>query len=169
LEERARYWTENAKIIHHEICQRAWNPEINSFVSTFDGDRLDASLLLMSELHFLKPDDPRFISTIAAIEKYLRRGDYLLRYDEQDDFGLPETAFIVCTFWWILALTYIGETERARKLFENILSKRNHLGLLSEDLDPVTGELWGNFPQTYSMAGIIKCAMRLSIPWNDVF
>ena len=169
LEDRAAYWIENARMIHDEICSRAWNPELNSFVSTFDGDRLDASLLLMGELRFMKPDDPRFINTIAAVEKHLQRGDYLLRYDEEDDFGFPETAFIVCTFWWILALAYIGETEKARGLFENILSMRNHLGLLSEDLDPETGELWGNFPQTYSMVGIVMCAIRLSIPWHEAF
>lgn len=169
LAERAEYWSEHAKIIHDTICKEAWNPGLNSFVSTYGGDRLDASLLLMSELRFLEPDDPRLASTITAIEKQLRRGDYLLRYDEQDDFGLPETAFIVCTFWWILALTYVGQTTRARELFENILSKRNHLGLLSEDVDPVSGELWGNFPQTYSMVGIVQCAIRLSVPWHDAF
>ena len=169
LDERARYWHDNAREMHAEICRQAWNPELNSFVSTFGGDRLDASLLLMGELRFLEPDDPRFSGTIAAVEKFLRRGNYLLRYDEQDDFGMPETAFVVCTFWWILALTYIGETDRARELFENILSKRNHLGLLSEDVDPLTGELWGNFPQTYSMVGIVQCAIRLSILWHDAF
>jgi GH15 family glucan-1,4-alpha-glucosidase len=169
LSERADYWRDNARQMHDEICRQAWNPALNSFVSTFGGDRLDASLLLMGELRFLEPGDPRFAGTIAAVEKHLRRGNYLLRYDEQDDFGMPETAFIVCTFWWILALTYIGETARARELFENILSKRNHLGLLSEDVDPATGELWGNFPQTYSMVGIVQCAMRLSTPWHDAF
>ena len=100
----------------------AWNPELKSFVSTFGGDQLDASLLLMGEFQFLASDDPRFASTVHAIEKRLRRGDFLLRYDEEDDFGRPETAFLVCTLWWILALAQIGEKTRARDLFEKVLA-----------------------------------------------
>jgi GH15 family glucan-1,4-alpha-glucosidase len=109
------------------------------------------------------------VGTVRAVEKHLQRGDFLLRYDEEDDFGLPETAFLVCTLWWILALAHIGEKEKARKLFENVLSKRNHLGLLSEDLMHDTGELWGNFPQTYSMVGLIQCAARLSLSWEEAY
>lgn len=169
LTDRELFWNGHANRIHAEICASAWNPEINSFVSTFGGDRLDASLLLMAEFQFLAPNDPRFVGTVAAVEKHLRRGDFLLRYDEEDDFGLPETAFLVCTLWWIMALAQIGEKERARKLFENVLSKRNHLGLLSEDVMSDTGELWGNFPQTYSMVGLIQCAARLSMTWDEAY
>lgn len=169
LPDRAAAWESHATQIHGVICAAAWNAQLGSFVSTFGGDRLDASLLLMVELQFLKADDPRFASTVACIEKQLRRGDFLLRYDEEDDFGLPETAFLVCTQWWILALAQIGEKERARALFAQVLARRNHLGLLSEDVASETGELWGNFPQTYSMVGLIQCAMRLSISWDDAF
>jgi len=169
LPERARYWCGHAETIHQEICDKAWNAGMNSFVSTFGGDRLDASLLLMGEFQFLAADDPRLAGTVAAIEQHLRRGDFLLRYDEEDDFGLPETAFLVCTEWWILALAQIGQKERARELFEKVLARRNHLGLLSEDVAPETGELWGNFPQTYSMVGLIQCATRLSIPWDAAY
>jgi GH15 family glucan-1,4-alpha-glucosidase len=126
-------------------------------------------LLLLGPLGFLKRDDPRLHSTVATIERELRRGDFLLRYAQPDDFGMPETAFIVCTFWWIQALAQIGERERARELFENLLANRNSLGLLSEDIDPVTHALWGNYPQTYSMVGIVTCAMRLSERWEDAF
>lgn len=84
-------------------------------------------------------------------------------------FGLPQTAFVVCTFWWIQALALVGERARAREEFEKLLSRRNRFGLLSEDSDPLTGELWGNFPQTYSLVGIIMCAMRLSARWDDAF
>jgi GH15 family glucan-1,4-alpha-glucosidase len=169
LSERAAYWDGHASRIHQAICESAWNADLGSFVSTFGGDRLDASLLLMAEFQFLKPSDARFVGTVRAIEKHLRRGDFLLRYDEEDDFGLPETAFLVCTQWWILALAQIGEKERARELFEIVLSKRNHLGLLSEDVAPDTGELWGNFPQTYSMVGLIQCAARLSMSWDAAY
>jgi GH15 family glucan-1,4-alpha-glucosidase len=169
LPDRAEYWNRHAQTIHAEICSKAWNPEMNSFVSTFGGDRLDASLLLMSEIQFLPPLDERMVGTVRAVERNLQRGDFLLRYDEEDDFGLPETAFLVCTLWWILALSHMGEKEKARKLFENVLSKRNHLGLLSEDLMHDTGELWGNFPQTYSMVGLIQCAARLSLTWDEAY
>ncbi|HJW54778.1 MAG TPA: glycoside hydrolase family 15 protein [Burkholderiaceae bacterium] len=169
LEDRAEFWASHAQNIHQTICASAWNPELGSFVSTFGGSSLDASLLLMGEFQFLAPDDPRFVATVATIEKHLLRGDFLLRYDEEDDFGRPETAFLVCTLWWILALAQIGQKERARELFEKVLSKRNHLGLLAEDVDPKTGEQWGNFPQTYSMVGLIQCAVRLSILWDEAY
>ena len=169
LQERAAYWATHAQSIHTVICESAWHAGLGSFVSTFGGDRLDASLLLMVELQFLQPDDPRFAGTVSAIETHLRRGDFLLRYDEEDDFGLPETAFLVCTLWWIQALAQMGQKERARELFTKVLSRRNHLGLLAEDVASETGELWGNFPQTYSMVGLIQCAMRLSISWDDAF
>ena len=91
----------------------------------------------------------------------------MFRYKAADDFGEPENAFNICTFWYIDALAVIGRADEARELFENMLASRNHLGLLSEDIDPETGDLWGNFPQTYSMAGIISAAMRLSQSWDD--
>jgi pentatricopeptide repeat protein len=93
----------------------------------------------------------------------------LFRYEAPDDFGTPETSFIVCTFWYIDALVAVGRREEARELFENMLRARNSHGLLSEDLDPATGELWGNFPQTYSMVGLINSAMRLSKSWEEAF
>ncbi len=116
---------------------------------------------------FLTAEDPRFGRTVEAIEKELRDGPYLFRYRTPDDFGAPRTAFNICTFWYIDALCALGRREEARALFENMLTRRNPVGLLSEDLDPVTGALWGNFPQTYSMVGLISCAMRLSRSWED--
>jgi len=91
----------------------------------------------------------------------------MMRYASRDDFGVPENAFNICTFWYVNALASIGRKHEARALFENMLARCNHLGMLSEDIDPVTGELWGNFPQTYSMVGIITAAMRLSRAWED--
>ena len=162
-------WRDAATTIREAILARAWNSELNAFSATFDGGDLDASLLLMHELGFLTADDPRFIGTVAAVERVLKRGQHLFRYAMADDFGLPRTAFIVCTFWYIEALAAMGRREEARALFEQILACRNSLGLLSEDIDPESGELWGNFPQTYSMVGLIKCAMRLSQAWEDAF
>jgi GH15 family glucan-1,4-alpha-glucosidase len=91
----------------------------------------------------------------------------MFRYIAPDDFGAPETSFSICTFWYIEALATIGRRDEARVLFENMLQRRTALGLLSEDVDPVTGELWGNFPQTYSLVGLIHAAMRLSVSWES--
>ena len=99
--------------------------------------------------------------------KALKRGHHLFRYIAADDFGEPENAFNICTFWYIEALSAMGEHEAAREMFEHILECRNPLGLLSEDINPEDLTLWGNFPQTYSMAGIINVAMRLSRNWED--
>jgi len=99
------------------------------------------------------------------LQKRLTRQGFLLRYDDRDDFGMPSTSFNICTFWLADALFAIGRVEEARAIFEALLARRNHVGLLSEDIDPATGDLWGNFPQTYSMVGIIVTAMRLSRDW----
>lgn len=107
-----------------------------------------------------------FVGTLEALEKDLRRGNDMLRYSAPDDFGEPVTAFNVCTFWLIEALHRTGRTEEARELFEEMLSRRTAAGLLSEDIDPQNGELWGNYPQTYSLVGIINCAVLLSKPWS---
>ena len=169
LAEPSSRWRTEADRIHAVIAARAWSAKHGSFVSTFEGGQLDASLLLLAELGFLKADDPRFAGTVAAVERELRRGDFIFRYAQPDDFGAPQNAFVVCTFWYIDALAALGRRDEARALFEATLAKRNRLGLLSEDLDPATGELWGNFPQTYSMVGLINSATRLSIPWDQAF
>ena len=169
LGERAEHWRTQADRIHAVIVARAWNAKRSSFVVTFEGEALDASLLLLAELGFLHADDPRFAGTVAAVERDLRRGDFVFRYAEADDFGKPANAFVVCTFWYINALAALGRRDEARALFEAMLARRTRLGLLSEHIDPATGELWGNFPQTYSMVGMIKCATRLSIPWHQAF
>ena len=166
---RAEYWQRHARQMHEKIVAEAWNPKLNSFVESFGGGELDASLLLLQHMGFVAADDPRFVGTVEAVEKRLRRGDFLLRYATPDDFGTPHNAFTVCTFWYIDALAAIGRRDEARALFEKILAHRNHVGLLSEDLDPKTGELWGNFPQTYSMVGLITSAMRLSKSWEEAF
>ena len=169
LPDRARYWRAHADRMHTVICERSWNAKLKAFVGTMDGDTLDASLLRLNEVGFLAADDPRFASTVTAIESELRRGDFIFRYSEQDDFGTMENAFLVCTFWYINALAAIGRRDEARALFENVLAHRNPHGLLSEDIDPKTGELWGNFVQTYSMVGIIDSAIRLSAEWDQVY
>lgn len=169
LTQRADYWRGKASEIHATICRRSWSEKKQSFVSAFEGDLLDASLLLMHDLGFLPADDPRFIKTVTAIERELKHGNYIYRYKEPDDFGVPENAFVVCTFWYIYALVALNRTDEARDLFANLLHKRSRHGLLSEHIDPRNGELWGNFVQTYSMVGLINSAIRLSVRWDSAF
>jgi GH15 family glucan-1,4-alpha-glucosidase len=169
LADRAAYWREQAARLHGVIAARCWNPARRSFVATMDGDALDASLLRLNELGFLADDDPRFASTVAAIERELKRGDFVFRYAEPDDFGEPRNAFLVCTFWYINALAALGRREEARALFETVLACRNRHGLLAEHIDPRTREQWGNFVQTYSMVGLISSAVRLSVRWDQAF
>jgi GH15 family glucan-1,4-alpha-glucosidase len=168
LPDRVGHWRGRADQIRQTVLDQAWNPALSSFAASFGGEDIDASLLLMHEVGFLAPDDPRFAGTVAAVERQLRRGPYLFRYVAPDDFGQPENAFVVCTFWYIDALIAQGRTSEARDLFQNMLACRNPLGLLSEDINPETNELWGNFPQTYSLVGLINCAMKLSRTWEDV-
>lgn len=164
--QRAEFWAGRAQVIHTKIVEQAWNPKRQCFVESFGGSDLDASVLLMAEVGFLPPKDPRFMSTVQILEDVLCDGPYMRRYEAEDDFGRPETAFNVCSFWRVDALARVGQVGRARECFEELLARRNPAGLLSEDLHPATGELWGNFPQTYSMVGIINGAVRLSAPWD---
>jgi GH15 family glucan-1,4-alpha-glucosidase len=166
--ERAQFWSARAHTIREAVLERSWSPKRKAFVESFDGEKLDASVLLMSEIGFIAPNDGRFVQTVERIQQVLGNGPHLFRYEDADDFGKPETAFNVCAFWHLDALTRIGRREEAREHFEELLRSRNHLGLMSEDTAPKTGEPWGNFPQTYSMVGIINGAMRLSRSWETV-
>jgi GH15 family glucan-1,4-alpha-glucosidase len=167
LTERVQHWRGRAEQIREKILSSAWNAELGHFADAFGGDRLDASLLLMADTGFIDAKDPRYVATVEAIGKGLRRGHGLYRYIAPDDFGAPETSFTICTFWYVEALAAIGRRDEARALFETVLARRNPLGLLSEDLGFDDGEAWGNFPQTYSHVGLISAAMHLSRPWQD--
>jgi GH15 family glucan-1,4-alpha-glucosidase len=167
LKDRAAYWNAIAEPIHAALLDRAWNEKRGAFTAAFGSDDLDASVLLLPDLGVVDVDDPRFVSTVSAMERELVREKHVMRYAREDDFGLPVTAFLICRFWLIDALWSLGRREAAHDLFTDALDHRNRYGLLSEDVDPQTGELWGNFPQTYSMAGLILSAMRLSRSWED--
>lgn len=168
IADRAAHWRTEAKRLQADILERAWNPHRNVFTAAFGEDVLDASTLLLHGVGFIAADDPRYIATVEAIGRELRHDNTVFRYRTPDDFGTPETTFNICTFWYIDALTAIGRRDEARALFEAMLARRNPLGLLSEDLDPYTGEAWGNFPQTYSLVGLIHSAMNLSKRWEEV-
>lgn len=168
LADRAAFWNDRAAKVRATIDQRAWNADLGRFAATFEGDELDASLLQLVDLRFIEAKDPRNVATVAAIEAGLRKGSYLLRYAIPDDFGAPQTAFNICTFWLVEALYLAGRIDEARELFEEMLGRRTTAGLLSEDIGFADGELWGNYPQTYSLVGLINCAVLLSRPWTAV-
>lgn len=168
LDDRADFWRERAETVRRTIERSAWFEEGKRFAATFGGDDLDASLLQLVDMRFLDPADPRFLATFEAVEKGLRRGEHMLRYADEDDFGRPETAFNFCTFWLIEALHLAGRQGEARALYSKMLERLTPAGLLSEDTDFETHELWGNYPQTYSLVGLINCAGLLSKPWSAV-
>ena len=167
LDDRAKLWRKRAATVRRTIEKQAWLSAEERFAATFGGDELDASLLQLLDMRFLEAGDPRFVNTFNAVEKELRRGEHMLRYAAEDDFGLPETAFNFCTFWFIEALHLVGRHEEARELYMKMLERLTPAGLLSEDTDFASGELWGNYPQTYSLVGLINCAGLLSKPWTS--
>jgi GH15 family glucan-1,4-alpha-glucosidase len=168
LPQRAAYWQAHAVQMRELLLARAWNEKRRAFTESLGGEHLDASVLLMAEVGFIDPRDPRFVATVDALEGALSDGPYMRRYEAPDDFGQPETAFNICSFWRLDALARIGRRDEAREIFEAMLAVRNPLGLLSEDTHAASGEMWGNFPQTYSMVGLINGAVRLSAPWDTV-
>lgn len=165
---RAAYWQATASTLRERLLSLAWSDRRQAFVGAFGGEHLDASVLLLPELGLLPATDPRFVATVDAIGRELATGELLYRYRHADDFGLPESTFTICGFWYVNALAGVGRIEEARERFGKLLARRSPLGLLSEDVHPVSGELWGNFPQTYSMVGIIASALRLSRHWEEV-
>ena len=166
LNEEARRWREIADQIHAEVCERRFDRELNSFVQAYGSKRLDASLLLIPLVGFLPASDPRVQGTLQAIEeKLLINREFVLRYETENVAdGLPagEGAFLACSFWLVDNYILQARYAEARKLFDRLLSRCNDLGLLSEEFDPVTGRLLGNFPQAYSHVGLINCALSLS-------
>jgi GH15 family glucan-1,4-alpha-glucosidase len=167
LAERAAYWGGVADALQARLLEEAWNEKVGAFTTAFGNDDLDASVLLLPEIGLLEPGDPRFARTVEAIERELLRGEHVMRYASHDDFGVPESAFLICRFWLIDAWWKLGRRSQALEMFTDALRYRNRYGLLAEDIHLKTGQLWGNFPQTYSMAGLILTAMRLSRSWED--
>ncbi len=148
--------------IREDIMQNAWNNDVKAFTQSYGSSDLDASVLLMEPYGFIDARDPKYVSTVNAIERELSNDGLLYRYKNKDDFGLPSSSFTICTFWFINSLYKIGEVQKAKKLFDKLLSYSNHLGLFSEDIDFKTKRLLGNFPQAYSHLALIETAINLS-------
>jgi GH15 family glucan-1,4-alpha-glucosidase len=164
--ESGHQWRDIANEIHAEICERGFDPDINSFVQAYGSKCVDASLLLMPLVGFLPAADPRVRGTLKAIEdRLLIDREFVLRYETENPAdGLPpgEGAFLACSFWLVDNYVLQGRHEEARKLFDRLLARCNDVGLLAEQLDPLTGRMLGNFPQAYSHVGLINSALNLS-------
>jgi len=167
MTERAAHWSDVANGIQSRLLEQSWNGKRGAFTAAIGVDELDASVLLLPEIGLVEVGDPRFVRTVDAIEHELLRGKHVMRYASEDDFGLPESAFLICRFWLIDVWWKLGRREKAMDMFNDALRYRNRYGLLAEDVHLQTNELCGNFPQTYSMAGLILTAMRLSRSWED--
>lgn len=148
--------------IRKDIMDHAWNEEKQAFTQSYGSSHMDASVLLMESYGFIDAKDPKFVSTVLAVEQDLSNDGLLYRYKNEDDFGEPSSSFTICTFWFINSLFKIGQEEKALKHFEQLLSYSNHLGLFSEDIDFKTKRLLGNFPQAYSHLALIECAINFS-------
>lgn len=167
----AKRCLESAAQIKEDILKSGWNDKMQSFTMFYGSEEMDASVLLMLHYGFLDKTDPRMITTVQQIYKYLVKDDFTLRYSADDGFGVPENAFLVCTFWMINALYLIGEVQKARMMFENVLKCANPLGLFSEHIEIATHRLTGNFPQGYSHLALIQTVFLLETDynWSDAF
>jgi len=157
----AKKWYALRNEIFDDIHDNAWNKKKRAFTQSYGSDYLDASVLLMEQYGFINANDKKYVQTVKSIEKELLEDNLMYRYKNDDDFGLPSSSFTVCTFWFINSLNKIGEKEKAKKLFENLLRFSNHLGLFSEDIDFKSKRLLGNFPQAYSHLALIDTAIEL--------
>ncbi len=155
-------WKAVREEIYQDIYENGWNEEKQAYVQYYGSSDLDASTLLMQSYGFIEADDPRFVSTVQATEKELCQDGLMFRYKNKDDFGEPSSSFTICTFWLIDSLYKIGEEEKAKNMFDTLLSYSNHLGLFSEDIDFKTKRLLGNFPQAYSHLALIETAANFS-------
>lgn len=155
-------WIGLREEIKNDIHEKAWNPSVGAYTQFYGSDALDASILLMEQYGFIDALDERYIKTVKATERELSFEGLLYRYKNKDDFGTPTSSFTVCTFWFINSLYKIGEVNKAKDLFDQLLSYSNHLGLFSEDLDFKTKRLLGNFPQAYSHLALIDVAITFN-------
>jgi GH15 family glucan-1,4-alpha-glucosidase len=151
--------------IHTQVCRQGWNDQLGSFTQSYGSPQLDASLLLLPQVGFLPPEDPRIRGTLAAVQGQLSSDGFLLRYrSEHESDGLPtgEGTFLACSFWLVDALALDGRHDEAAALFERLLAVRNDLGLLAEEYDPHTGRMLGNFPQAFSHVALVNSAITLA-------
>jgi GH15 family glucan-1,4-alpha-glucosidase len=158
----AEQWDTWATTQQGVILEAAYNKELGYFTQALHGEFADASNLLLPTFGIIDARDPRFVSTVHAYEQLLVRDGLMLRYQHPDDFGDTTSAFTICSFWWVEAVAMMGDVDRAIAIFERLLSHANPVGLFSEDVDPKTGHLLGNFPQAYTHVGLIHAAITIN-------
>ncbi|MCA9876361.1 MAG: glycoside hydrolase family 15 protein, partial [Thermomicrobiales bacterium] len=158
-------WREVRDEIHAEVLACAWNPRVQAFTQAYGRDELDASVLQMPIVGFLDANDPRFVSTVAAVQRDLSQNGLLLRYhsDSRVD-GLPagEGVFLACSYWLVEVLALQGRHDEACELFERLIALRNDLGLCSEEYDPAEHRMLGNFPQAFTHLALVEAAITLT-------
>jgi len=162
-------WRKNRDLLHKEICEKGFNKRLNAFTQSYGSDALDASCLRLGMVGFLPMDDPRIVGTIDAIQKQLMKDGLVQRYlPEASPDGLKgdEGAFLACSFWLVICLYLIGRRDEAVGMFERLLDLRNDVGLLSEEYDPATKRMLGNFPQALSHIALTHAAFTLSNAWT---
>jgi len=159
MKDYAEDWCKEAERVKIDVFKKGWKESIQSFSQAYDNEHLDSSLLLMEAYGFIDSRDEHFRKTVLSVKKELFHKGLMFRYNTPDDFGVPKSAFTLCTFWLIRALYVIGEKDEAKKIYDEILTYSNHLGLFSEDLDFESKRLLGNFPQAYSHLAVINTAL----------
>ncbi|MEU4608642.1 glycoside hydrolase family 15 protein [Kribbella sp. NPDC023972] len=161
----AKQWRATADQIHREVCEKAFDTDRGTFTQAYGSKALDAAVLLIPQVGFLPPDDPRVAGTVEAVQRELAYDGFVRRYitDHTDD-GLPgdEGAFLICSFWLADSLSLIGRVGEARDLYDKLVALRNDVGLLAEEYDPVSGRMLGNFPQAFSHLGLVNTAWHLN-------
>ena len=156
-------WRRTRQTIHDEVCAKAWNEKVGAFTQSYESEKLDASILLISLTGFLPPDDSRLRRTVEAVERTLMKDGFIQRYitDESDGLSGGEGAFIACSFWFVDNLVMIGRRDDARAMFERLLAISTDLGFMSEEYDVAGKRLIGNFPQAFSHIAMINSAFNL--------
>jgi len=154
-------WERIAAAEREVVVTRGYNAARGYFTQSLDGEHADASNLLLATMGLVDARDPRFASTVEQYSQQLTEGGFMLRYKNFDDFGATTSAFTICSFWWAEALALMGRLDEAKTIFDRLVSHANGVGLFSEDIDPATGALLGNFPQAYTHVGLIHAAMTI--------
>jgi GH15 family glucan-1,4-alpha-glucosidase len=161
--EHARRWDETAGELRAELLERGFNQKLGFFTQGLDGENPDASNLLLPSLGVIDAHDPRFVSTVEKYGQLLVEDGLMLRYRNPDDFGATTSAFTICSLWWAEALALTGQLEKSAEVLRRVMAHANPVGLFSEDVDPRTGMLLGNFPQAYTHVGLIHAATTLGV------
>jgi GH15 family glucan-1,4-alpha-glucosidase len=161
----ARQWRATADEIHREVCEKAFDTDRGTFTQAYGSKALDAAVLLIPQVGFLPPDDPRVIGTVEAVQKELGYDGFVRRYiasHVDDGLAGDEGVFLICSFWLADSLALIGRVGEARNLYDRLVALRNDVGLLAEEYDPETGRMLGNFPQAFSHLGLVNTGWHLN-------